>query len=51
MNLVRRDRDALGPRLLGPIGWLLKLLVLFGKLLYYVVRLVIWILRKVFPGR
>lgn len=39
------------PQALGPIGWLFKLLMLFGKIIYYVVRLVIWILRRLFPGR
>ena len=32
----------------GPIGWLMKLLVLIGKILYYFVRLLLWILRRLF---
>jgi hypothetical protein len=41
----------LQPAGLGPIGWLFKLLVLVGKVIFYVVRLVVWILRRLFPGR
>lgn len=35
----------------GPIGWLFKLLVLIGKILYYFVRILLWILRRLRPGK
>jgi hypothetical protein len=35
----------------GPIGWLFKLLVLVGKILYYFVRILLWILRRLRPGK
>jgi len=30
----------------APIGWLMKILVAFGKAAYWVVRLVLWILNR-----
>lgn len=38
------------PTTLG-IGWLLKILVIIGKLVYRLVRIVLWILRRIFPKR
>ena len=35
----------------GPISWLLKLLALIGRVLYYVIRLILWILRRLLGGR
>lgn len=35
----------------GPIGWLFRLLVMIGKVVYYFVRLLLWILRRLRPRR
>ena len=35
----------------GPVGWLFKLLVLIGKFMYFFVRILLWILRRLRPKR
>jgi hypothetical protein len=37
---------ALQPRLAGPIGWLMKILAALGKTVYWIVRIVLWFLRR-----
>jgi len=39
------------PQTAGPVGWLVRLLVLIGKIVYYFVRLLLWILRRLRPKR
>ena len=35
----------------GPVGWLFKLLVLIGKFMYFFIRILLWILRRLRPSR
>lgn len=36
---------------LGPIGWLFKILMTLAKAAYWIIRLVVWILRKLYPRK
>lgn len=45
--MTRQTNTASG----GPIGWLFKLLALIGRFVYYFVRILLWILRRLKPGR
>lgn len=33
----------------GPVAWLFKLLVLIGKFMYFFVRILLWIFRRLRP--